>query len=88
MTLCTAYLLRDPVTAKLGLKHTRYQQSLTCGSCTQTYTLEYEAACTDPNDIDFVVASAQRVIDEYEHFPGHQKAVVEIANNTIRRKAG
>jgi hypothetical protein len=84
MTLCTAYLSREPSTPKQD--EIRYNDVLKCDWCDQTYTLDYESSCTDPNDVAIVVAAARKVITEQEHLIEHRDARVEIAN-TIRHHA-
>jgi hypothetical protein len=87
MTLCTAYLLSAPGTATPEPRRTRYAQTLTCGICGKTYTLDYESSCTDPDDVAVVVDAARRVITWQEHFSGHRDARIEIAN-TIHHPIG
>jgi hypothetical protein len=79
MTLCTAYLLQEPITAECGPGHVRHPQSLKCGWCDETYTLEYESSCTDPRDVATVLYGVQKVATQ-EHISKHRDAKVTIAN--------
>jgi hypothetical protein len=84
MTLCTAYLSREPSAPRPD--QIRYEGVLKCDWCDQAYTLDYESSCTDPNDVAVVVAAARKVITEQEHTTEHRDARIEIAN-TIRHAA-
>jgi hypothetical protein len=90
MTLCTAHLSRTSTRPRElkpdAHRSTRFGEILKCDWCNESYTLDYEASCTDPNDVAVVAAAARKVITEQEHLTGHRNATVEIAN-TIRHAA-
>jgi len=74
MTLCTAYLLREPTTTECEPGHVRHPESLKCEGCDQTYTVDYEYSCTDPSDLLKVV----QVHIAQEHLFGHKQTKMEV----------
>jgi hypothetical protein len=76
MTLCTAFIVREPVTTECAPRHVRHENRLKCDWCDQTYIVEYESSCTDARDVRVVLADAQIAIRE-EHLSGHRKDKLE-----------
>jgi len=79
MTLCTAYLLREPTTIECIAGKLRHPQSVKCRWYDQTYAMDYESSCSDLRDLATILEGAQ-VLATSEHVSGHRNAKVEFAN--------